>query len=193
MIKKELTRPLFACFVLFAFACGGGASKLTMNLDGNERTLDVVSSGTYSSTKTFTQTRDGQSTITKAASHYIVFGNYEIDTSSGMLSMSKPLTEADQVRLAIQIVGKEGTDDKTAIETGTYSTSADKYNKLDYVNIAVFNDGKEVKTSVNIPKSEGEVRITSVTDETVSGEIDLKEGEKSIKGGFTAKIIARKK
>ncbi len=173
-------------------ACGGGGAPLTVNVDGNERTLDITSSGTYTSTKTFTQTRDGGSTITKAASHYIVVGNYEIDTSSGMLSMNKPLTEAGQMRFAIQIVGREDTDDKSPIVPGTYTTAADKYDKLDYANLTVFDGGKETRTSINISKAEGEVKITSVTDETVSGEIDLKEGDKTIKGGFTAKIIKRK-
>ena len=37
-------------------------------------------------------------------------------------------------------------------------------------------------------KAEGEVKITSVTADTVSGEVDLTEGDKSIKGNFTAKM-----
>ena len=42
-------------------------------------------------------------------------------------------------------------------------------------------------------KAEGEVKITAVTADTVSREVNLTEGDKSIKGNFTAKIPAAKK
>lgn len=171
-------------------ACGGaGESKLEVKAGGKNLPFSVKSSGTYSSVKTFT---DAQSKMTKASSNYIVLANYDIDTSSGMNSMEKAVTAPDQVRVAIQLVGEEGTDDKTGIKTGTYTTKADKFGKVDYVNIAYFADGKESKNIFNISKTEGEVKITSVSADTVSGEINLTEGDKSIKGSFTAKIPVKK-
>lgn len=171
-------------------ACGGaGESKLDVKAGGKNLPFSVKSSGTYSSVKTFT---DAQSKVTKASSNYIVLANYDIDTSSGMSSMEKAVTAPEQVRVAIQIVGEEGTDDKTGIKTGKYTTKADKFGKVDYVNIAYFADGKESKNIFNISKTEGEVKITSVSADSISGEINLTEGDKSVKGSFTAKIPVKK-
>jgi len=183
---------LMLCAAVLAIACGAGGTKLQIKVDGKDSTLDGKSSGTYTSTKTFTMNKDGQATVTKAASHYIALANYDLDTSSGMISLDKPLTGAEQIRVTFQLVGEEGTDDKAAIKTGTYTTKAEKYNKVDTVGVMVFADGKEKKNWFNIDKAEGEVKINSVSGETVSGEIDLTEGDKSLKGNFTAKITAKK-
>ena len=66
--------------------------------------------------------------------------------------------------------------------------------------IKTFADGKQTDTRFDSlmsigggKKAEGEVKITNVTADTVSGEVDLTEGDKSIKGTFTAKLPAAKK
>lgn len=191
-MKKNLIA--ISILILFSVSCGGigGGSRLDIKVSGKDSPLEIRSSGSLSTTKTFSYTKDGQTTSTKAASHYFAIANYDLDTSSGMISMGKPLTTDGQIRIAIQLVGEEGTDDKAAPETGTYTTKADKYNKLDYVNVSVYSNGKENKASFNIDKAEGEVKITSVSDDSVSGEINVTEGDKAVIGTFTAKITKRK-
>ncbi|MBK8148772.1 MAG: hypothetical protein IPK58_11340 [Acidobacteria bacterium] len=189
MMKLKLTAVLSLVALLAACA---GASKLDVKVGNKDMPLNVKGSGTYSSTKTFTETKDGQSKITKAASNYVVLANYDIDTSSGMNSMGKAVTAADQIRVSFQLVGEEGTDDKTGFKTGTYTTKAEKFAKVDYVNIAYFADGKESSNSFDGTKSSGEIKITSVSADAVSGEINLTEGDKQIKGSFTAKIPVKK-
>lgn len=175
---------------IFLIACGGaGESKLEVKAGGKTLPFSVKSSGTYSTVKTFT---DAQSKVTKASSNYFVLANYDIDTSLGMSSMEKATTAADQVRVAIQLVGQEGTDEKTGFKTGTYATKAEKFDKVDYVNIAYFADGKESKNFFDIAKTTGEVKITAVSADSVSGEINLTEGDKSVIGSFTAKIMVKK-
>lgn len=193
-----MTIKLLAIAVLgmLSFGCGGigggGGSKLDIKLGEKSTAFDITSSGSLTTTKTFSSTKDGQTTSTKASSHYFAMANYELDTTSGMISMGKPLTADGQVRLTIQLIGEEGTDDKAALKTGTYTTKADKFNKLDFINVSTFSEGKENKTSFNISKAEGEVKITSVSEESVSGEINVTEGDKSVKGSFNAKITKRK-
>lgn len=57
-------------------------------------------------------------------------------------------------------------------------------------------DGKETKTHFNTLSAtnsvDGEVKITAVTTDTVSGEVNLSEGDKSIKGTFTANLPQKK-
>ncbi|MBK7707060.1 MAG: hypothetical protein IPJ30_15200 [Acidobacteria bacterium] len=115
MKKLRLTAVLSLVALLAACA---GASKLDVKVGNKDMPLNVKGSGTYSSTKTFTETKDGQSKITKAASNYVVLANYDIDTSSGMNSMGKAVTAADQIRVSFQLVGEEGTDDKTGFQNG---------------------------------------------------------------------------
>lgn len=192
MTKQMLT---LLALLMFTFGCGGiggGGSRLDIKIGDKNTTLNITSSGSLTSTKTFSFTKDGQTTSTKAASHYFAMANYDLDTTSGMISMGKPLTADGQARVAIQLVGEEGTDDKATLKTGTYTTKAEKFNKIDYLNISVYSEGKENKVSFNIDKADGEVKITSVSDESVSGEIDVTEGDKSVKGSFTAKITKRK-
>lgn len=189
---KKIYLMILCAISLFAISCGAGGTKLQLKIDDKDTALDGKSSGTYTSTKTFSFTKDGQTTSTKAVTHYFALANYELDTSSGMISLDKPLNTAEQIRVAFQIVGEEGTDDKSPIKTGTYSAKADKFNKVDAMRVMFFVDGKEVKNMFNIDKTEGEIKINSVSTDTVSGEINLSEGSKSIKGNFTAKITAKK-
>lgn len=191
-MRVSKTAIAFAIAILIAGCGGAGESKLEVKAGGKTLPFSVKSSGTYSAVKTFTDTKDGQTKITKAASNYIVLANYDLDTSSGMSSMEKATTVAEQVRVAVQIIGQEGTDDKTGFKTGTYQVKADKFDKVDYVNIAMFSDGKETKNFFDLSKAAGQVKITAVTGDSVSGEVDLTEGEKSLKGSFTAKIPVKK-
>jgi hypothetical protein len=177
---------------LLVAGCGAGESKLEVKAGGKSLPFAVKSSGTYSAVKTFTENKDGQTKITKASSNYIVLANYDLDTSSGMSSMEKATTAADQVRVAIQIVGQEGTDDKTGFKTGTYQVKSEKFDKVDYVNVAFFADGKETKNFFDLSKASGQVKITAVAADSVSGEIDLTEGDKTVKGTFTARFPVKK-
>lgn len=189
---KTIMFALLVSAVALLAACGPGATSLQVKVDGKDSTLAVKTTGTYTSTKTFTMSKEGQTTITKAASHYIAFANYDLDTSSGMVSLDKPVTAADQIRVTIQLIGEEGTDDKAALKPGTYTAKADKYSKVDSVAIAVFADGKEKKTYFGSGTAEGQVKVSAVSGDTISGEIDLKDGERIIKGPFTAKITAKR-
>ena len=106
--------------------------------------------------------------------------------------MRKPLTAPDQMRVDLQLTGEDGTKDDSPFKVGTYSAKADKFNSVRFVRINAFADGKQTETdfdtSFSKEKVNGEVKITSVTADTVSGEVNLTEGDKSIKGTFTAKL-----
>ncbi len=98
----------------------------------------------------------------------------------------------DPISLGHQFVGQEGTDEETGYKTGTYPTKAEKFDKVDYVNVAYLSDGKESSNSFDLAKTTGEVKITAVSADSVSGEINLTEGERSVKGTFTTKITVKK-
>ena len=177
-------------------ACGGGAGTgagggLTLKMNGADVPFEVKSTGVYPSTKTFTFTKDGQSTMTKAVNHYIALASFEMETR-GPVTMGRTLAADGETRVIFQIVGEEGTDEKAKVKPGTYTTKCEKYNCVDFVNLSRFANGKEEKISVDTQKAAGEVRITSVTEDTISGEVDITEGGHSVKGPFTAKITTKR-
>ena len=183
------------CAALVFAACGGGAgsSKLDIKAGGKDSTLNIKSSGSDTSVKTFTD-KDGK--MTKAPITYIYLANYDLDmTNAG--TMRKPLTAADQIRVGLALTGEESPDDKAAFKAGTYKAApTEKYNKIDWLSVSTFADGKEAKTDfeTNFSQSKitGEVKITSVTADSISGEIDVTDGDKSVKGSFTAKAPGKK-
>jgi flagellar basal body rod protein FlgC len=195
-MKKLL---VIALGLLFA-ACGGGggigggSAKMDIKAGGKDTGLAIKSSGTDKSVKTFT---DKEGKVTTATSFYAIMANYDMDTTN-VASMKKPLTAPDQARVMLQLIGEEGTDQKSEFKPGTYKADpAGKYMKLDSLVVTTFADGKETATSFDTnfsgSKITGQVVVKSVTADAISGDIDVSEGDKSVKGAFTAKIAAPKK
>lgn len=185
-----------AAMVIFAIGCGGvggGGSKVEIKVSGREVPLAAKTSGTYKTVKTFT---DIGGNITKATSFEVYLANYDMDPTSPV-TMRKPLSASDQVRLAIQLVGEEGTDQNAELKPGIYKADpTGKFMKLDSMTVSTFADGKEVntrfETMLSTSKITGQVEVKSITADSIVGTIDVTEGDKSVKGNFTAKIAAKK-
>jgi|CXWL01.1.fsa_nt_gi hypothetical protein len=191
-----MMKRILMIFVIASIACacgGAGGSAIAIKTGGKDVSLASKSSGTYKTVKTFT---DIDQNITKATAFDIYLANYEMDSTSPM-TMRKPLTSADQVRLSMQLIGAEGTDQNSEFKPGVYKADpAGKYMKLDSLGFTTFVDGKEVNTRFetmsSTSKITGQVEVKSVTADAISGTIDVTEGDKTIKGDFTAKIAAKK-
>jgi hypothetical protein len=189
-MKKLL---LMICASIFLSACGvpglGTSSpKIEIKTGGKSSNFDVKSGGVYYGN--VISTSPGKPNVQTFA-HDIYIANYEMDTTSAV-TMRKPLTAPEQIRVDLQLTGEEGTKNDSPFKVGTYSAKADKINSVRSVTIVTFADGKEAKidfdTMSSMKKIDGDVKITSVTAETISGEVNLTEGDKSIKGTFTAKL-----
>jgi len=182
---------LFGAISLFTAACSKpGASAIHLKAPGmTARDLAVKSGGAFAVTKTFT---DVNRNITTAASYRVYVANYDLDTGNFGLTMNKPLASDEQVRATFSIVGDVGGNEKTAPKAGTYPAKADKYMKAEDVSIVTRKDGKDSEVFFDRSGLSGEVKVTSVSGDTISGEVDLTSGEMSMKGPFTAKILVRK-
>jgi len=192
---KKLTVLVIA--VLFAAACGGGSGSSTAKMDikigGKDTFLTIKSSGSNKNVKTFTDTTGK---MTTATSFYAMTANYDMDTTN-IASMKKPLTAPEQVRVMMQLIGEEGTDQNSEFKAGTYKADPkEKFMKLDYLAVTTFVDGKETTTNFDTSfsgsKITGQVEVKSVTADAITGTIDVTEGDKSVKGPFTAKISVKK-
>lgn len=187
-MKKLWLMIIATLFVSACGAAGGGASKLDIKVAGKDSTLNIKSGGVYYGN--VISTSPGKPNVQTFA-HDIYLANYELDTTSGV-TMRKPLTAADQLRVELQLTGEDGTKTDSPFKVGTYSAKADKLNRVRSIIVVTFADGKETRTSFDTmgltPKADGDVKLTAVTADSISGEVNLNDGDKSIKGKFTAKL-----
>jgi uncharacterized protein involved in high-affinity Fe2+ transport len=174
-------------------ACGATASapKLEVKAGGKEATLDIKSGAVYPSEMSFTA--PGKTTM-KTSAHIIYLANYELNAAADSAWVNRSMTAPGQVRVGIQLTGEDGSGVKSPFKVGTYSAQAANVNGVRLVKIESFADGKQGATNFDTlmgygdKKAAGEVKITSVTDSAVSGEVNLTEGDKSVKGTFTASL-----
>ena len=188
-----MKRLLFiAMTTLLLTACGGAASspKLEVNDGSKTSTLNLKSGEVYYGN--VISTYPGKPSLQTFA-HDIVLANYDIDQTN----MHKPLTAPEQMRVEIQLTGEAGTKEDSPLKVGTYRVKSEAINRVRSIGIRTFADGKEVKTyfetMFSSSTADGEVTIKSITNDTVSGEMNLTEGTKSIKGTFTARLPGAKK
>jgi hypothetical protein len=175
---------------LFAGGCGksaGGNLQVKSPATG-DKDMSLKSGYAFAVTKSFTDT---SGKITTAPVYEIFAANYDLDPANFAMTLGKPLTSDDQVRIEFSLVGEQGGTEKTAAKAGTYSAKADKFMKVETVGIVSRKDGPDIKTWLDRSTLTGPANV-SVSGDTISGDVDLSSGAMSIKGPFTAKILVRK-
>jgi hypothetical protein len=108
------------------------------------------------------------------------------------MSMDKPLTGDDQVRVVFNLIGEEGTNDKSPPKAGDYSAKADKFLKTETVGLVARRNSADLKSWLDRTTLTGEVKVTTASADEISGNVDLSSGDISIKGSFTARVLKRK-
>ena len=172
--------------------CSKSAGSNSMQLKSpatGDKEMPLKSGYAFAVTKTFTNTAGK---ITTAPSYRVYAANYDLDAGNFAMTLNKPLTADDQVRVVFSLVSDEGGNDKTAPKTGNYSAKADKFMKVEDVAIVARKAGTDNTGWLERSTLTGDAKITSVSGDTITGEVDLTSGAVSIKGPFTAKILARK-
>ncbi len=107
------------------------------------------------------------------------------------MTLDKPLTADDQVRVIFSLIGEEGTNEQSPPKAGNYSAKADKYTKAESAGMVARKNG-DVKSWLDRSMLTGEVKVTSASADEISGDVNLSSGDMAIKGSFTAKILKRK-
>lgn len=190
-INSALCVMALTCALFFA-GCSKGAGGNSLHVKSpaaGEKDVPVKSSYAFAVTKTFTDTSNK---ITMASAYNVDAANYDLDAANFAMTLDKPLTSADQLRVIFSLIGDQGTDDKSAPKAGTYAAKADKFMKVESVGIVSRKGGADSKVWLDRSTLTGEVKVTSASDGEISGDVDLSAGDTSIKGAFTAKILKRK-
>jgi len=187
-----ITTALIALACVFQSGCSKGAEGSGLHIKSaatGEKDLAVKSAYAFAVTKSFT---DVTGKITTAPSYRVYAANYDLDAAGFAMTLDKPLTSDDRLRVVFSLVGEQGGNEKTPLKAGTYSAKADKFMKVEDVGIVSRKGGADSKGWLDRSLLSGEVKVTSVSGDTMSADVDLSAGETSIKGSFTAKIITRK-
>jgi len=167
-----------------------GASSMKLKWPGmNEKEMPVKSSYAFGVTKTFT---DINQKISTAPSYRVYAAGYDLDAGNFAQTMNKPLAADDQIRITFSLVGDQGGNEKSPLKTGDYSAKADKFMKVEDVSIVTRKGGQDDTLWFERGAINGTVKVTSVSDGTVAGDVDLTSGESAIKGPFRAKVLLRK-
>lgn len=187
---RMLAAVAFALAVIGTGCSKSGGNNLHVKSPAaGDKDLAVKSSFAYGVTKSFT---DINQKITTAVTYNVYAANYDLDSGNFAMTLDKPMTADENVRVTFSLVGEEGTNEKSALKTGTYSAKADKYMKVETVGIVTRKGGTDSKNWLDRSTLTGDVKLTSVTADEISGDIDVTAGEASIKGAFTAKLLKRK-
>ena len=173
-------------------ACSKGSGGNSLHVKSpavGEKDLAVKSSYAFPVTKSFT---DINQKITTAVTYNVYAANYDLDATNFGMTLEKPMASEDQMRVVFSLVGEEGTKDPAPLKAGTYSAKADKYMKVESVGTVTRKGSADVKNWFDRSSLNGQVKVTSVTDDSFSGDIDVTTGVGAIKGSFTAKTLKRK-
>ncbi|MEZ5346757.1 MAG: hypothetical protein R2681_14495 [Pyrinomonadaceae bacterium] len=187
---KKLVPILLVAFSIFAAGCGGlgAGSNISVKVDGKEHTFEPKSTWAYHSTKSFSYPEDGKTVLTKSSVTHIVLANFDLDTSQAFISLGKQkLEKPEQIKITLSITGEKETSVDTPIKAGAYKAEEEKFNKVDSVTIYYFADGEEKRMILDDKKLKGTINIASVSDGTINGDVDVTDGENTVKGGFSAK------
>jgi hypothetical protein len=178
--------------VLFLSGCSKGENASGLHIKSpatGEKDLALKSGYAFAVTKSFT---DASGKVTTAPSYRVYLANYDLDAANFAMTLDKPLTSEEHFRVVFSLVGEQGGNEKTPLKAGTYSAKADKFMKVEEVVIVSRKGATDNKVWIERNSLTGAVKVTSVSGDTITGDVDLSSGETTIKGSFTAKILNRK-
>jgi hypothetical protein len=192
---------VIAALMFSSCSKGAGAHGMSLKRPGmNQKEMPVKSSYAYGVTKyifpaeaknakTFT---DINNKISTAPSYRVYAASYDLDAANFSQTMDKPLASDDEIRVTFSLVGDQGGNEKSPLKAGEYSAKADKFMKVETAGIVTRKDGKDDTLWLDRSALTGNVKVTSVSGDFITGQADLTDGQSAIKGPFTAKILVRK-
>lgn len=177
--------------LLASLSCGktGGTTLHIKSTATGEKDVPIKSGYAFAVTKSFTDT-NGK--VTTAVTYNAYTANYDLDAGNFAITLDKPMSSNQQVRVVFSLVGEEGTNEKSPLKMGTYSAKAGRYMKVENVGIVSRKGTVDSKNWLDRTALTGEVKVASVSDEEFSGDLDVASGDVSIKGSFSAKILKTK-
>lgn len=192
-MKRLLLVLCLGLIGLIGSACGS-KSTVEIKLDGQQIPFETKSSWITAQDAIYGSSVPGEQ---KHALRWITLRNYEYEVKGALSANEGKLTAPEQVKLFLSLHDDPGTNKDTPIKVSSFNGAKSGPMQFEFINLTIFKDGKEQSYRVSLGgqanRQESEVRILSVTGDTVTGEINanVKADDKTltIKGPFTAKIF----
>ena len=187
------TLILITILLVFVFACGAPAD-ITLKLDQKPARSMSIKSATFDIGDSF-EGAGGNS----AKPTTFLLTNFD-PQGKDLDKYGPALTSTDQVKIHFNLVTEKTDANKDMkLRPGTFYGArfqtglTDNDITINSFRVFTFADGSE-QVFARMGSNKGSfVKITSVNDETISGEIAFTDGEESVIGKFTAKALKGKK
>jgi hypothetical protein len=200
MKYKNLT--ILLTLVILLFGCGEtrnadtpkseSAEKISVKLENKEISFEP----TYARFVTFKKglilkdsTIQNKSERVEATVHRIYLANYDLQLTDPNKQDYRRTSSDGQYRVEIQIEAEKDAAENSAIKAKDYQPKTEPFDRISWITISRFNEGKDLSSILGGSKAAGMVKITSVTDTEISGEIDFSDSDGSVKGKFTARKL----
>lgn len=178
---KKFSIALVCLVSILVTACGfmGGGTELKVKVGGQERTLNGKASYVH-----FSEVSPIGATFDIA--------NFEPKKIEGTTVAFDLLKSDDQVRVSFSVIG--GKESDYEIKPGEYTLDAESgTNRASSAIIIYQKEGTLGGYPVLLKNGKGKVTIASVSDDSISGSIDVSEAENFIKGSFTSQRLRKAK
>jgi hypothetical protein len=189
-----MKRLLFALCASLIFTACGSKSTVEIKLDGQQIPFETKSAWITAQDAIYGSNSPGEQ---GHALRWITLRNYEYEVKGALAANEGKLTSPGQVKLFLSVHDDPGTNKQTPIKVSTFNGGKSGPMQFEFINLTIFKDGKEESYQVSLNgqgnRQDSEVKILSVNNDTVTGEINanVKTNNKvlTIKGPFTAKIF----
>jgi hypothetical protein len=125
----------------------------------------------------------------EATVHRIYLANYDLKLTDPNKQDYQRISSGGQYRIEIQIEAEKAAPENAALKVKEYQTKTEPFDRVSWVTISRFNEGKDSNSILGGSNAAGTVKITSVTDAEISGEIDFSDSDGNVKGKFTARKL----
>jgi hypothetical protein len=190
-------------FLLSLFGCGGetrnadapkteSAEKISVRFEEKEISFEP----TYAKFATFKKglilndsAIQNKNERVEATVHRIYLANYDLRLTDPSKQDYTRINSDGQYRVEIQIEAEKDAAENASLKIKNYQTKTEPFDRVSSVVISRFDDGKDSNSILGGSKASGTVKIISVTDAEISGEIDFSDSDGTVKGKFTAKKL----
>jgi hypothetical protein len=124
-----------------------------------------------------------------AVVHRIYLSNYDLRLTDPAKQDYQRISTDRKYRVEIQIEAEQEADERTRLRVGEYVYKYKPFDRISYVFLSYLKEGMDRSENLQASEFGGSVRITSVSDTTIEGEIDVFDKNEFVKGNFKAQRL----
>lgn len=123
--------------------------------------------------------------------HRIYLANYDLQLTDPSKQDYRRISADGQYRVEIQIEAEKDAAENALLKAGEYRHKDEPFNRISWITISHFREGKDTNHILAGKSATGTVKIFSVSDGEITGEIDFSDLDGSVKGKFTAQRLSK--